>query len=951
MTASETLERRLHGVAIYNPDLLSKHELVAQFVARQELLDRIVEDLHRPGFNQHQIIVGSRGMGKTTMLRRLRYAIEDDEALAAVWLPLTFPEEQYNVGRLSDLYLNFIDALGDALEQGGRREEAGLLDDAVEALPKHDEPKRAAAALDLLLTTADRLQRRLVLLIDNLDLVLERLEKQNSAQWSFRELLSHEHRLLLIGAMPVVIGATYEYGKPFYDFFRVHELRGLSRDETRLVLTRLSRELEVPSVERLLERDPGRVDTLHTLTGGNPRTIVLLFGVLAQGTDGDVRSDLEKLLDQCTPLYKARFEALPPQAQQVVDAVAIHWDPISAGELTEKLPMEVNAISAQLNRLVQQGVLEKVEYHPATKIGFQVAERFFNIWYLMRASRRVRRRLIWLVQFLRLFYGADQVKTKARDLLDDALRTSSDEKLRHVEFCLAIAQLIEDDHSMRYALESHAIRTLVTDPLLTEQIATMLDLDGEDRALRSVVDRERWLEEFNRAIDQTGFENDEKERARDLIGGAPVSRDRRLVLAKEIADRDPSGRAELYKGLQSTRTEMQQVFGERFSGWLVEALRAGYMNDIHDRDGAGLAAEILHVPDLEVYATADAISVERLALLSPTGSSYVTGAFVVALLDAHGAEVALHHLPELDRKEPSALADIAAGLVLIRSGQAADAAKRFERAAQRPGLRPVAMRQLARARLALDDREGALRAFEEALVGERDADTLFQYGRLLATLERHAEAETALRDALQRNPDHASAATALARLLLRTHRFDDAFQITQAFGSSSDPRLRFAHFRALLSRGDEAAALQNLRLLAAEATEPSVIVQYARLMFILQAGDDGLATLRRAAGAGAERVIEIAAQMLETIGEAVRHGYVAPLLQMIEEFELQDPLRPAYEALRIIVSGERGELKRLAPEVQQVTADLLARWAPSQKNNLKAVNPKARKKTVRRRLR
>ncbi len=30
------------------------------------------------------------------------------------------------------------------------------------------------------------------------------------------------------------------------------------------------------------------------------------------------------------------------------------------------------------------------------KAAYQIAERFFNIWYLMRASRRVRRKLIWL---------------------------------------------------------------------------------------------------------------------------------------------------------------------------------------------------------------------------------------------------------------------------------------------------------------------------------------------------------------------------------------------------------------------------------------------------------------------------------------------------------------------------------------------------------------------------
>lgn len=498
-------------------------------------------------------------------------------ALAAVWFPLTFPEEQYNVGRLSDLYLNFIDALGDALEQSGRRAEAAALDDAVEALPGGHEERRASAALDLLLGTAREMDRRLLLLVDNLDLVLERLENQEGAQWAFRELLSQEPRLLLIGAMPVVIGATYDYGAPFYEFFRIHELRGLTRAETRGVLARLAQEQNAPEVERLLEHDPARIDTLHTLTGGNPRTIALLFSVLARGTEGDVRSDLEKLLDQCTPLYKARFESLSPQAQQVVDAVAIHWNPISAGELTDKLPMEVNAVSAQLNRLVQQGVIEKVEYHPANKIGFQVAERFFNIRYLMRASRRVRRRLIWLVQFLRLFYGADQVKSKARDLLRNALRGSADEKLRHAEFCLAIAQLIEDDRLMQFALESHAIRTLLTDTTLTEQITAMLDLDGEDVSLRSVVDREKWLEEFDRAIESAGLNAREKERARNAIAAAAVPRHVRLACARKVASlrRARVGRADRRDIRPELCGEAAESSCRGLDGWVERSSRGG----------------------------------------------------------------------------------------------------------------------------------------------------------------------------------------------------------------------------------------------------------------------------------------------------------------------------------------------------------------------------------------
>ena len=112
----------LHGIAIYNPDLLSKPELIGLFKARQPLLKRLLEDLRRPGAGggPHHLVIGPRGMGKTTLLWWLRYAVEDDPGLDRQWLPLTFPEEQYNVVRLSDLYLNWIDALADALQRAGQ---------------------------------------------------------------------------------------------------------------------------------------------------------------------------------------------------------------------------------------------------------------------------------------------------------------------------------------------------------------------------------------------------------------------------------------------------------------------------------------------------------------------------------------------------------------------------------------------------------------------------------------------------------------------------------------------------------------------------------------------------------------------------------------------------------------------------------------------------------------
>lgn len=444
----------LHGVAIYNPRLLSKGELIGFFVARQQELERLVTALRRESKAQpqHHLVVGARGMGKTTLLNRLLYAIEDDEELASRCIGVAFPEEQYNVVCSSDFWLNCVDALADGLESSGRM---GLLEgideeiERVQALPRKDD--RGRSALDLLCQLSDRLQRRLVLLVDNVDLVLDRLEDE---QWALREVLSSEPRIQLIGATSAPLESQYRHDKAFYDFFRVHHLDGLDDEETFTVLRRLAEATGQDRVKRLIDEDPGRVKTVRLMAGGNPRTVVLLFNVLAQGTDGDVRSDIERLLDQCTPLYKHRLEALSTQAQQVLDALAKHWAPATASEIADATHLQVNVVSVQLDRLVRDGTVEKVSLPDTKRHGFQIAERFFNIWCLMRASRRVRRRLVWLVEFLRLVFGPE----RARKHLTVTTKPRGDGE-RHAELGLAFAALVED-RPLRTALETQSMRML-----------------------------------------------------------------------------------------------------------------------------------------------------------------------------------------------------------------------------------------------------------------------------------------------------------------------------------------------------------------------------------------------------------------------------------------------------------------------------------------------------------
>jgi tetratricopeptide (TPR) repeat protein len=166
-----------------------------------------------------------------------------------------------------------------------------------------------------------------------------------------------------------------------------------------------------------IDNDPGRIPTLHDLTGGNPRTLILLYLLLELDAEGDVFRDLERLLDQVTVLYKARVEDLPSQARTVLDAVALAWNPIVAKEVATTAGLTTSAASSQLNRLQKDGIVEKVSISKTSRAAFQLGERFFNLWYLMRhGPRRQRTRLRWLTEFLRGFYTPENLTERAKEL-------------------------------------------------------------------------------------------------------------------------------------------------------------------------------------------------------------------------------------------------------------------------------------------------------------------------------------------------------------------------------------------------------------------------------------------------------------------------------------------------------------------------------------------------------
>ena len=399
----------------YNPERISETEIKETFVAYEWLVDELISILKRQPKGagvQHVVIVAPRGMGKTTLLLMLRFTVLSQD-LAKRWQPVLFPEESYSIYDLADLWVEVLDHIASETGEVTLHEEVKKLKDA-----HPDSSSLEAVALASIKDWRDKNKKRLLLLIDNFDMILEQIgdEKDNA---SLRDVLMNDGTMMLVGGSTTFFKEARAYDQPLYNLFRIYNLDGLDSNQMEELLRRRAKIDGVENFEEILRANRSRLRVLEYFTDGNPRLVLMLYRVLTHSDISEVRRGLEKILDEVTPYYKAKIETLPPQQRKILDQIARisaqTREGLTPTEIASATRLPVNQVSSQLRRLADDGYVRAANIRGRSSY-YTLSEPLYAIWHQMRFGRDARTRMNWLVAFLKGWYDAKELGIECQRL-------------------------------------------------------------------------------------------------------------------------------------------------------------------------------------------------------------------------------------------------------------------------------------------------------------------------------------------------------------------------------------------------------------------------------------------------------------------------------------------------------------------------------------------------------
>ena len=385
----------------------NKETIKKSFIVRQKEFQTIIDALACRSLNDplsHELILGRRGSGKTTLLKRIE--IEVEKKLNKKYTPIHLAEEQAAIYHLFDLCLEIIDELR------SKYSFQPVMKDYTEFDCEKDFITYLYKLIHEYCTVRNK---QIVLLLDNFDRIFEIfIDNENL----LLEALINNNDLIIIAASTRMDKQYWQNDNLLYELFRQHHLEALTIEEIKEFLNQWAETANLPELKKLVAENPGKLQSIRTLTDDLPRTVQFFIQLIVQNNYADEGIDyVLKIMDNITPIFQGQLIRLPHQLRKMVLEMAFIWEACTTKELVDKCKMESKLISANLKTLSDRGIVDKIETDNRNLL-YRISERFFNMWLIMtQGNLEQKRKAKCLRIFLENWYDVTSyMKTGTNDI-------------------------------------------------------------------------------------------------------------------------------------------------------------------------------------------------------------------------------------------------------------------------------------------------------------------------------------------------------------------------------------------------------------------------------------------------------------------------------------------------------------------------------------------------------
>ena len=375
----------------FQPDAMEENVLRKLFIVGTDILNKMKGEIEKAIENKtprYYLIVGPRGIGKSHFMTLLNLEIGESKGALRVKLS----EEEYSVYRVSDFLLRIFD------EKKSKR-------------PINLAEMDESEIVDFVLEDLRNENKMIIIFLENLDQILEKQMEEQEVK-RLRSIFQEEDIFIVVATSPIIFNAISQGSEPFYNFFDIKHLRELNKEEI-MEMIRIINEFEGKLDD--LRSYYRKIDSIVTLTGGNPRIVVLLYDLMCKNNIVEVENAFFKILDEYTPYYQDLFRMLTGQKRRIFDILISMKKPSTPKEIAGTARLDNNVVVTQLKRLEKDGYV--VSHRLGRNVKYEVKERLFRLWREQRQTLG-RKRISTLIEFIKLWYTPEEREKELLNIIN-----------------------------------------------------------------------------------------------------------------------------------------------------------------------------------------------------------------------------------------------------------------------------------------------------------------------------------------------------------------------------------------------------------------------------------------------------------------------------------------------------------------------------------------------------